>query len=290
MASGINNILVFQGEVAVANNQWIQTSTPTSCSVIAVNGSSSPIGALAHVDDFTNVYSIINTLTVLLKRDHQKELSADHFNVRVMGGNNDKFSIEQRRLIHTAFQKLGITITVVSLPDPRPCIALHTGTGQLEYSYDTQIDRIQGYEYGCFKISLENDIKSKKIKYSLSDITFEAKVASRTLETLAIKPERKLVLSSVDSIKKIYAIASPFFKGEKALGQAYDAKNYELMLRRAAVTAKTKDVVTSLKEHASSLEILLASRGEKSGTAWDVAEAKGNKSALQILNQIEDTP
>ncbi len=185
-------VVVFQGELAVASgldnlgSQILKTTKPLSCIVVSMHNSEKSVGALAHLDDYTDVGDAIEKICDLAKARFNAPCSPD-YTATLFGGSDDKWSLKTRNWAVQSLKKNGIHALIDPLsPDPvnypakRPQIALDVLTGKTELlkgkKIDQRLEYVQRREYGEFNKQLNveyAELNGQDIPF------FKAKIAER---------------------------------------------------------------------------------------------------------------
>ena len=156
-------LVVLQGEFAVeqslsslAGAHILKTPRPLSCIVVAMYNRAKGVGALAHIDDYTDAANTIEKICNFAKDKFEAPCSGE-YNAFIMGGTSDPFSVQNKDLITQVLHSLNIKTKIKPLSEDisiRPQITLDVQNGKLRLLKDDQIDQkleyLQRREYGEF--------------------------------------------------------------------------------------------------------------------------------------------
>lgn len=86
-------------------------------------------------------------------------------------------------------------------------------------------------------------------------------------------------------VKRLIKLTNEKFLKFNAIMKSVKERNFNLLLRQSTVGNNTKELLEFLLQNLSSLNIDIHSKGEKSGTAMDVAVKNGNAEAIELLKK-----
>jgi len=295
--------IVLQGEYAVVKGDGeLKTSSPKTCTVFTLYEPTSRLAVLAHVDDYVSAVDTIDKIKKTLKFRFNAQIEKVGFTAKVMGGDESFFSLQQQRKILSIFKILNITFEKVALPLDKTQISLNAQTGALHLlnqgQRDERLEYLQKREYGEWNNWLDihyDGVPGDQIPFfqAKEASRFETDIpqfewvnvdAARALETrgklkLPIKTGRDVAKDGSAELMKLVTN-----KRADSYIKLINEKNYNLLLRRAAVDPKDIEILKFLVDHSILLEIDLNARGETSGTAFDVATKYKNQPAIELLS------
>ena len=185
-------LVVFQGELAVTafnsvGPNIIKTTIPSSCIVVGLYNEQKKIGALAHIDDYTDPAHAIQKMCEIAKIKFNTPCSSS-YKATVLGGTDDPFSLNNKKLVLGGLKKYGIDSQIKKLSSrlsQRPQISLDVRNGELRLlegnAINQRLEYLQRREYGEWNKWLDfayQGVNGADIPY------FEGKVATRYEENI----------------------------------------------------------------------------------------------------------
>jgi hypothetical protein len=297
-------IIVLQGEFAVIQNRpasppSIKTSIPTACHVVTLYSKERHIGILAHVDDYTSVTNLFNSIIETLQKNFSVGLSSGKFEAKLMGGSNAPYSQGKRTEIKKILTRFALVPKWVNLPSPRPQISINLSNGELEFfaqgKINQRLESLQKSEYGAFQDHLDLEY-ANVAGSSIPDFAakkadrLESSISTGTVHSL-LRWKRRAVLGSTPQVcqesleSKSYEMVEALSDTFPALLTSLHAKDFNRLFRQSAVDPKCIDLLKFLFSHAPFFRIDTNASGETSGTALDVATRNNNREAIEFLTQ-----
>jgi hypothetical protein len=232
------------------------------------------------------------------------------FVAKVFGGTNDLFSKKQQQLVLEIFKKKKIDCNILSLSQntTRWSQSIFEADGKVtfleEKEINTRLEYLQLREYGEWNNYLDRNYKNlqgDQIPY------FEIKEASRlekdipcfemkSLERkniekaqilerrgklkLPIQEERIVVQNIMRELQELVS-KSP----SNLIKKTTEKKDFNLLLRQSVTHPAHIYLSSFLLDNKLALNINITSRGNKSGTAMDVAKKFNNQAAIDLLKR-----
>lgn len=306
--------IVLQGEFAAVKNDniLIKTTIPKTCTIFTLYNKESKIRVLAHIDDYTDVDKAMIHISGILENRFSKALDSS-FVAKVFGGTNDQFSKQQQQLILEIFKKKKINCDVLLLSQDtaQSSQSVLQENGEVTFLKKKEINKrleyLQVREYGEWNNYLDKnyvDMDGDQIPY------FEIKEASRLEEDipdfeieglqreniekaqfleskekwkLPIQEERTVVQDNENMMRKLQKIISE--GSSNVIKKTAEKQDFNLLLRQSVTHPAHMQLSRFLLANKLAFNINIASRGEKSGTAMDVAKKFNNQDAIDLLKR-----
>lgn len=311
-------MLVVKGE----ENRKILSPRPHSCTIFSLFDPGTKITVLAHIDDYTCVTDTFKKLERTLVQ-HNASFKTCKFQAKVLGGTQDAFSVKQQQAILGKLASYKIEVELISLSKSigeRPQVLVDTNNGKMQLlpnkEINWRIEYFQACEYGDFNTFLDkkytaldgadvpyfqvmeatrtlgdvppfeltnidpNNIKTARIQVSVNLSSSRVNVANLTPELKLPKhPERKEVITDPALHLKKMAEA---LDSSTALNTIKE-KDFNKLLRQLASDPAHFNMLEFLYDYRNELGVDLGAKGEKSGTALDVATKYNNQKAINLL-------
>lgn len=310
--------IVLQGEFEVKKSsdkdEFIKTSKPSTCNVLVLHDSTKKISALAHIDDYVSVLSVIHKIQEVLKEEHQVSLGFN-FKATILGGNqsNTESMKQQAQLVRilTSFE-IAISKNPLTMKPERPQIGLNARNGEIVFYEGSQLnlrmEYLQQREYGNFNDYLDEyfgDLTGDQIPYFEASRAFRTEsdipefrvdpvnhfAATRALENTKIfklpyKKASKPIPTKEQALTVLGRLLADIYPTVASFHQSLKDKNVNLLLRQASAEQSYIHVIDFLLRNRTALEVDTRARGATSGTALDVAKKKDNQEAIKALEYL----
>lgn len=256
--------VVLRGEVGVTDvlSEKLKCPHPSESWVVVWYHAESQVGAMANIDRYTSVPSVVNRVELLVRAKFGLTLT-EGFSARLYGRWEGEVALLQKEQVMQRVKD----IEEVALTTLKPQLVLDVQEGQVtELQVNPRLERVQEKEAQA--LGAEHEIGA-----------FEAKVALREETGIKIQPERRPV-EAVD-LEALRALIPT-----ERLHAPFDAEEYDLLLRKSSAASKTLKLFEALLENSSALGLDLTAVGSSHGTVWDVAEAFDHRAALDHLRDL----
>lgn len=316
MTSAIDSTrIVLQGEfVAVkSDDALIKTTIPTTCTIFTLYDKESKIRVLAHIDDYTDVDKAIIHISGILKNRFSKPISSS-FVVKIFGGTNGQFSKKQQQLVLETFKKMKINCDRLPLSQDtaQRSQSIFKADGKVTFlkkqEMNKRLEYLQLREYGEWNNYLDRDygdLQGDQIPYfeikeasrlekdipyfEMKDLEGENIEKAQLLERegklkLPIQEKRTAVQDNEEVMRKLKELVA---KSSNLIKKTTEKKDFNLLLRQSMTHPAHIQLSRFLLDNKLALNINSASRGEKSGTAMDVAKKFSNQKAIDLLKMYQ---